>query len=156
MSALELNSVLSPTRTQCCVSGISKKRLFELAAGFVADDQPSLTATEVHHKLLAREKLGSTALGKGIAIPHCRISNCQRALGTLITLSEPVDFDAPDGQPVDIIFMLLVPEEAHQEHLNILAGLARLLSDDAFCDGLREARSADDLFHAAVDFIPSG
>jgi PTS system nitrogen regulatory IIA component len=155
MSALELNSVLSPTRTQCAVSGVSKKRLFELASRFVSDDQPSLTAKEVYNKLLAREKLGSTALGNGIAIPHCRISNCQRALATLITLSEPVDFDAPDGQKVDIIFMLLVPEEAHEEHLNILAGLARLLSDDTFCRGLRAAENAHELFHAAVDFQAS-
>ena len=102
--------------------------------------------------LLAREKLGSTALGDGIAIPHCRISGCSEAMGTLLTLEEPIDFDAPDGNPVDILFVLLVPAEAHQEHLTILGGLAQLLSNSDYCQGLRDASSNQELHRFPVEF----
>ena len=148
----ELNSLLNPRRTRCAVPGVSKKRFFETAASFITDDCTELQHSEVYNKLLARERLGSTALGDGIAIPHCRISNCESAIGTLITLDEGIDFDAPDSKPVDILFMLLVPEEAEQEHLNILAGLAQLLGNADFCADLRAARSDEELYRAAVEF----
>jgi PTS system nitrogen regulatory IIA component len=149
---LELSTVLSLQRTHCGLSGGSKKRLFETVASLVSESDSGLASSEVYGSLLAREKLGSTALGSGIAIPHCRISGCSQAQGFLFTLSEAIDFDAPDGKPVDVLFVLLVPEEAHQEHLNILAGLAKLLSIDAYCQSLRDASSAQDLFDAATGF----
>jgi PTS system nitrogen regulatory IIA component len=148
----DLSKILSPARTWCAAPGGSKKRLFELAAGFICEQQLTLDASEVYTNLLARERLGSTALGGGIAIPHCRISHCDAAIGSLITLDQGIDFDAPDNQPVDILFLLLVPEEAQQEHLNILAGLARLLSNDAYCEALRGATNNEDLYRAAVEF----
>lgn len=149
---LELKSILTPERTHCGLSGVSKKRLFETVAGLLGEGDSGLTTAEIYSSLLAREKLGSTALGGGIAIPHCRISSCREATGSLLTLSEPIDFDAPDGQPVDLLFVLLVPGEAHQEHLNILAGLAKLLSTEAFCEALRGAGSDRELFDAATGF----
>ena len=90
--------------------GVSKKRLFETIARIISDDQPSLVYEEVFDQLIAREKLGSTGLGQGIAIPHCRVEHCPQPLGTLVTLEQPIDFDAPDDQPVDLLFALLVPE----------------------------------------------
>jgi PTS system nitrogen regulatory IIA component len=149
---LDLETVLTPGRTLCRAPGISKKRLFESAARLIGDDQPELKPGDIFSSLLAREKLGSTALGDGIAIPHCRINECSAALGTLITLEEPIDFDAPDGKPVDILFVLLVPTEAHQEHLTILGGLAQLLSNGEYCQGLREASSSEELHRFAVEF----
>jgi PTS system nitrogen regulatory IIA component len=149
---LDLSTVLSQQRTLCRAQGVSKKRLFETLASVIGEDQPMLSVDSLYASLLAREKLGSTALGNGIAIPHCRISDCDRALGSLVTLADPIDFDAPDGQPVDILFVLLVPQEGHQEHLNLLAGLAELLSQANFCDGLRAADNHTDLYRAAVEF----
>ncbi len=144
--------MLTPGRTLCRAPASSKKRLFENVANLISENHPELAASDVFGSLLAREKLGSTALGDGIAIPHCRISQCAVALGTLITLEEALDFDAPDGKPVDILFILLVPEEAQQEHLTVLAGLAELLSNQDFCQGLRGATDSHELHRFAVEF----
>lgn len=149
---LDLRGTLTLARTLCHAPGVSKKRLFETAAALIHEDQPHLEPSDIFARFLAREKLGSTALGDGIAIPHCRIGNCQRALGTLITLADPIDFDAPDDQGVDILFLLLVPEEAHEEHLNLLGGLARNLSSTEYRQGLRKAEDASALYKFAIDF----
>lgn len=141
-----LQHLLTPQRTVCQAAGASKKRLLEIIAGVIAADQESLSQHDVLTQLIAREKLGSTGLGNGIAIPHCRMPNCSHPLGALVTLEEPVDFDAPDGQPVDLLFVLLVPEEAQQQHLDTLAGVARLFSQDDFCAALRAARTDRELF----------
>ena len=146
-----LATLLTPERTACQVPGLSKKRLFESLARIISDDQLSLSYDEVFSHFIAREKLGSTGLGEGIAIPHCRIGNCSQPTGALLTLAEPIDFDSPDNQPVDLVFALLVPEEAHQQHMDTLAGLARLFSQASFCDALRAARSAEELFKIATE-----
>ena len=101
MSAL--NQILTPERTVCCAPGISKKRLFETIAKIVCADQLSLPYDDVLNRLTAREKLGSTGMGMGIAIPHCRVNKCSLPLGTLITLEEPIPFDAPDDQLFDML-----------------------------------------------------
>ncbi len=142
--------LLTPERTACQVPGLSKKRLFGTLAQIISDDQPSLPQDLVFDQLIAREKLGSTGLGGGIAIPHCRVDNCSSAVGCLITLSEAIDFDAPDNQPVDLVFALLVPDGEHQQHLDTLAGIARLFSQASFVKGLREAADADALYQAAI------
>jgi len=145
-----LNEILTPARTVCHAPGSSKKKLLETIAGIISDDQLSLPNDEVFAQLIAREKLGSTGLGQGIAIPHCRVGNCTHPLGTLVTVENPIDFDAPDDMPVDLLFVLLVPEEAHQQHLDILAGIARLFSQADFCARLRAARSSSELFDIAT------
>ncbi len=144
-----LTDILTPARTVCHASGSSKKKLFETLAEIISNDQLSLPQDEVFDQLIAREKLGSTGLGNGIAIPHCRVGNCTKPLGTLVTLAEPIEFDAPDDAPVDLLFVLLVPEEAHQQHLDILAGIARLFSDTEFCSRLRAAGDSVELFRIA-------
>jgi PTS system nitrogen regulatory IIA component len=144
-----LTDILTPARTVCHAPGSSKKKLFETLAEIISNDQLSLPQEEVFDQLIAREKLGSTGLGKGIAIPHCRVDNCSKPIGTLVTLAEPIDFDAPDDAPVDLLFVLLVPAEAHQQHLDILAGIARLFSDGGFCKRLRAAGDSAELFRIA-------
>ena len=99
---------------------------------------------------MAREQLGSTGLGKGIAIPHCRVPLCKDIMGMLITLEDPVDFDAVDGKPVDILFVLIVPEQEMDEHVRTLAGLAELFNDDDFCFTLRQTNNSEDLFNIAI------
>ena len=145
-----LSTLLTPGRTVYRAPGVSQKRLFETAAGIISEDQLSLPYDLVFSSLIAREKLGSTGLGGGIAIPHCRVSNCTHAMGALITLETPIDFDAPDGKAVDILFVLLVPEEAQQQHLDILAGIAGLFSQEAFCSQLRAATDAQELYSTAT------
>lgn len=142
--------LLTPGRTICRAPGSSKKRLFETLARVISKDQPTLSDSEVFSQLIARERLGSTGLGSGIAIPHCRIAHCTEPMGCLATLQEPIDFDAPDDIPVDILFVLLVPETAHQEHLNILAQLAGLFSQPEFSEQLRAAEDAASLYTLAT------
>ncbi len=145
-----LNRILTPGRTACQISTASKKRLFETIAEIVSADQSTLPYTEVLDNLVARENLGSTGLGQGIAIPHCRVSDCPEPLGALISLETAIPFDAPDEQPVDLLFVLLVPEEADQEHLDILASIASLFNQPDFCAQLRRADSDAALYSAAT------
>ena len=123
---------------------LSKKRVFERAAeamGAALD----LSSEKIYRALLAREKLGSTAIGEGIAIPHCRISECAEAAGCLLTLQEPIDFGSTDGRDVDVIFVLLVPEEATQAHLNLLAALARSFSNADLRNRVRQTLDPEEL-----------
>ena len=121
----------------------SKKRLFEQAAASISAEF-DLDQESVYRSLLAREKLGSTAIGHGVAIPHSRMSGCSEPLGCLILLSEGVDFGAPDGADVEIAFILLVPEAATQDHLDLLASLANAFSRADIRDRLKKADSAGD------------
>jgi PTS system nitrogen regulatory IIA component len=147
-----LASMLTLQRTLCGAHEKSKKRIFEAAAAIIGEDQPHLNSADIFAALNARERLGSTAMGQGIAVPHCRISNCSKTIGTLITLDKAINFEAPDNQPVDIIFVLLVPEQAHEDHLNTLAALARLFSTANYCQSLRLADTNQTLYGAATAY----
>ena len=144
-----LDTLLSPARVVCRAEASSKKRIFELAAQSVGSAEEGLTEDDVYTQLLAREKLGSTGLGQGVAVPHCRVDGCNEAIGCLMTLAESVDFDSPDGRPVDLLFVLLVPPEATQEHLDLLAHIARRFSNPAYCDSLRSAGNEAQLLERA-------
>jgi PTS system nitrogen regulatory IIA component len=119
----------------------SKKRVFEQAA-LLFENHQGVARAKVFDSLFARERLGSTGLGQGVAIPHGRIKGLKDAVAAFVRLSEPVPFDAPDGQPVSLLFFLLVPEQATQAHLDILSELAQLFSEKSSRDGLREAPDA--------------
>jgi len=106
-----------------------------------------LIPAEIFNKLIERERLGSTGLGHGVALPHGRLGNNDSAVGAFIKLNTPVDFDSTDGKPTDLIFALLVPLEHTEEHLQILASLAGMFSDSDFCKQLRECNSSEDLFN---------
>jgi PTS system nitrogen regulatory IIA component len=108
----------------------SKKRVFE-QAGLLFENNQGIARVKVFDSLFARERLGSTGLGDGIAIPHGRIKGIDDAVAALIRLSQPVAFDAPDGKPVDLLLFLLVPEQATQQHLEILSEVAEMLSDES-------------------------
>ena len=148
----DISALLSPQRCLCRVEDGSKKRLFERIADTIGGEIEAFHAGDLVAGMLAREKLGSTALGGGIAIPHCRLNECDRPRGALITLKTPIDFDAPDDEQVDLLFALVVPSEATQEHLNILADLARLFSQVDFCDALRACESSLELHAATLDW----
>lgn len=146
-----LSQILTPQRTVCRIAEVSKERLFETIARIFCDDQQSLPYDEVLERLIAREKLGSTGMGQGIAIPHCRISHCTKPLGSLLTLEEAIPFNAPDAVPVDLLFVLLVPVHAHQEHLDILANIAQLISQADICEQLRASRDDRALYDIACN-----
>jgi PTS system nitrogen regulatory IIA component len=116
----------------------SKKRVFE-QVGLLFENQQGIGRATVFDSLFARERLGSTGLGQGVAIPHGRIKGLKEATAAFVRLSEPIPFDAPDGRPVSILVVLLVPEQATQQHLDILSELAQMLSDRAFRDSLLAA-----------------
>jgi PTS system nitrogen regulatory IIA component len=116
----------------------SKKRLFE-QVGQLFEDQAQIARSVVFDSLFAREKLGSTGLGQGIAIPHGRIRGLTRALGAFVRPRQPIPFDAPDGKPVGQVFILLVPEHANEEHLQLLSELAEMFSERPFRDQLSAA-----------------
>lgn len=146
---MQIQSLISPGRTLCGVDAGSKKRALELLANTIAQDIPDIDADELFRSLIGRERLGSTGIGHGIAIPHCRV-NCETTVGALITLTEPIDFDAIDSQPVDILFAMLVPHDSDSEHLKTLAALAEALNKSEYRQRLRAATSNEALFQAAL------
>ncbi len=119
----------------------SKKRVFE-QAGLLFENNHGIAQSTVFDSLFAREKLGSTGLGQGVAIPHGRIKGLKTALGAFFRLAAPVPFDSPDGKPVSLLFVLLVPETANELHLQILSELAQRFADRAFRDSLGAAADA--------------
>lgn len=145
---MSIQTLISPQRTLNKVAGSSKKRVLELLANAIAQDVPGVDADDVFRRLIARERLGATGIGYGVAIPHCRAEFCQHTTGALLTLAEPIDFDAIDSQPVDILFAMLVPEEAQDEHLQTLAALAAALGQEEFRAALRSADSDQALYDA--------
>lgn len=147
---MQLSTLLTPERTLCGATGRSKKRVLETIIQFICEDISSLDEHELFEKIIERERLGSTGLGNGIAIPHCRINNCSRIIGCLVKLDEPIDFDAIDGKPVDLLFVLIVPNEASDEHLEALSTIAKLFNDETFCQTLRSAKSNEELFNLAT------
>jgi len=131
-----VSKILTVAHVSVDLQASSKKRLFE-QAGLLFENLDGIGRSLVYDSLFARERLGSTGLGQGVAIPHGRIKGLKEALGAFVRLAQPVPFDAPDGNPVSLVFVLLVPEKATEKHLQILSELAQMFSDKA----LREAMS---------------
>jgi PTS system nitrogen regulatory IIA component len=137
-----LNQLLSSENIVLDFKASSKKRVFE-KAGLLFENSQGIARSTVFDSLFAREKLGSTGLGQGIAIPHGRIKGLKKAQGAFLRLAAPVAFDSPDGKPVSLLFVLLVPEEDTEHHLQILAELAAHFSDHNCRQALSQAASVD-------------
>lgn len=148
--SITVESILSPQLTQCGLPGSSKKKILEEVSRKIAQVREDLEENEVFDNLIARERLGSTGIGKGIAIPHSRSDGCQEVLGCLFTLQEKVAFDAIDNEPVDLLFVLLVPKEATSEHLELLSQIAEKFNNQEFCNRLRQAESDQALYQAMI------
>jgi len=144
-----ISPLITPDTTLLDLTFSSKKQLFE-HAGHVFAQQHPLKASDVFNSLDERERLGSTALGYGIAIPHGRIKGLTQATGVLYRLVTPLDFDAPDAKPVTLCFILLVPKEADEVHLQILGELAQMFGDEAMRSRMLTAQNATEL-HALID-----
>ena len=116
--------LLPPSNILLDLDVTSKKRMFE-QAGLLFENNQGVARSLVFDSLFARERLGSTGLGQGVAIPHGRIKGLKEAVGAFVRLAQPVPFDAPDGKPVSLVFLLLVPEQATEQHLRVLSELGR-------------------------------
>jgi PTS system nitrogen regulatory IIA component len=147
---MNISDILTPERTFADLKLASKKRTLESRSHLLGDQMTTFDGPELFNALITREKLGSTGFGDGIAIPHCRLAQCARVTGALVRLDKAVDFDAIDQQPVDLLFVLLVPLEATDEHLQILATLAERFSQPEFREDLRNASSADQMYKIAI------
>jgi len=132
----------------------SKKRVFE-QAGLLFENTLQIARSQVFDSLFAREKLGSTGLGQGVAIPHGRIKGLREAAVALVRMKEPIPFDAPDGQPVSLVCILLVPEKATDRHLQILSELAQMFSDKSFRESLLTGKDAAEIHQLISNWAPN-
>jgi PTS system nitrogen regulatory IIA component len=131
----------------------SKKRVFE-HAGLLFENTLGISRSTIFDALLARERLGSTGLGHGVAIPHGRITGLKEAAGAFIRTQTPIPFEAPDGNPVNLIFVLLVPEKATDQHLQILSELAQMFSDRGIRASLNEAAGVENAQRIITEWEP--
>jgi PTS system nitrogen regulatory IIA component len=139
-----LASILPSDHVVAHVEATSKKRAFE-EAGLLFENLHGLSRALVTDSLFSRERLGSTGLGHGVAIPHGRIKGLKAPMAAVLQLAQPIGFDAPDDRPVGLLIFLLVPEAATQKHLEILSEIAELLSDAALREQLTTAADAEQL-----------
>jgi PTS system nitrogen regulatory IIA component len=134
---MHIRDILSVERVAIGVDATSKKAVLEELARLVTLGLPDLTPVQAFDGLVSRERLGSTGLGNGIAIPHGRIKHLSTAIGAFLRTESALDFDAIDGQPVDLFFALFVPQEATDTHLTMLASLAKTFSNEILVGRLR-------------------
>ncbi|MCK4608594.1 MAG: PTS IIA-like nitrogen regulatory protein PtsN [Gammaproteobacteria bacterium] len=143
---MKINEILTPSYTVNDAQADTKKAVLDLISKLMAQNLADVEYKQILECLISREKLGTTAIGHGIAIPHGRIKDLFEPIAALIHLQKPVDFDADDNQPVDLLFALLVPEEAEETHLEILAAIALKLSNKKLRNKLRSAKDSTELY----------
>jgi PTS system nitrogen regulatory IIA component len=143
---MRIPEILSPDRILCSGDITSKKGALEALSKLMAGSEPSLTYTEIFDCLNARERLGSTGIGNGIAIPHGRFQHIKQPVAAFLKLEAGVDYDAVDQKPVDLMFSLLVPSDSTDEHLQILSCLAEMFSDATLIDRLRQESSPGNIY----------
>jgi PTS system nitrogen regulatory IIA component len=148
-----LSRLLAPVNVVIGLPVTSKKRLFE-QVGLLFENNQGIERSKVFDSLFARERLGSTGLGEGVAIPHGRIKGLKEAVAAVVRIAEPIPFDAPDGKPVQLLVFLLVPEHATEEHLELLSELAELLSDEKVRESLAHTEDPAQLHRILANWEP--
>lgn len=152
---MNISSILKPDRIVCDADAVSKKRSLEILSETLAQNEPGITSSKIFDSLLSREKLGSTGLGLGVALPHGRSEQFSEARLAVIKLAQGIDYDAPDSEPVDLLFALIVPENSCDEHLQILALLAEMLADENLVTQLRQTSNCDTFYNHLTSWEPS-
>lgn len=147
---IQLDQVLSSERVYTGAFGVSKKRVLQSLAERLAASLDGVAEVDLFDQLIARERLGSTGLGQGIAVPHCRLAQIERPIAALAKLDEAVDFESPDRKPVDLLFVLVVPEAATDDHLNLLAAVVERFNDSALVKSLRQASDSQTLYQQFI------
>jgi PTS system nitrogen regulatory IIA component len=141
---MTVTAILPPYRVFIDPNISSKKKLLEFLANTVTE-QCGLVRSKLFNSLLDRERLGSTGLGHGFAVPHARLLDLKETIGCFVKLAKPINFDAPDNQPVDLVFCIIIPEHATDEHLRILASLAKIFSQSLIREAMRTAHTVADV-----------
>lgn len=146
-----LKSILSSDCTQCAVLFNSKKRILQYISQLAHQKYPELSAQDILDSLLVREKLGSTGIGNGIALPHGRLKGITKSVAIFLITEKPLNYDAIDNKPVDIFCAVLIPEQQCQEHLSTLSEIAKLLSDKSLVKQLRQSESNEILYELIMN-----
>lgn len=152
--------ILKPENILCDVSARGKKHCLELLSELLAKSSPGTPHEDIFAKLAERERLGSTGLGTGVALPHCRFPGVEESNAALLRLAEPVDFESADGEPVDLVLGMMVPEEITDSHRDDIARISEALKDPSVQARLRSARTPSALYsrfisgHSNADDIP--
>ena len=147
---IEMHEMLSRERVVCGLKTKSKRQTLQELAQLAAADA-GLDATRLFDALMERERLGTTGVGSGIAIPHAKLGELDRVVGVFARLDRPVDFDSLDDEPVDLVFLLLAPDGSGADHLKALARVARMLRDPGLCDRLRGLKDSDAIFRLLTE-----
>lgn len=142
---MEITDLITLDNIICDSNAKSKKKALEALSALLVSESSDTSEEEIFESLINRERLGSTSLGHGVALPHARLPRRQTAIGAFIKLQQAIDFDAIDNQPTDLLFCLLVPDHFTDEHLEILAKLAKTFSNESFCNDLRASNSEKQL-----------
>jgi len=149
-----LNTILSPELTICNYSeAANKKQIIEKISHLVHQAHHAIKYKEILKTLQQRERLGSTAVGHGVAIPHGRVTNLEHPVCVLVTLEKAIEYGSEDAIAVDLVFGLLVPNEGEVEHLEVLAAISKKLQNKDFREKLRQAKTNSDLYQAAISEI---
>jgi PTS system nitrogen regulatory IIA component len=146
-----LEDIINPDAVLCNAHARSKKHCLEILSELLVRSQQDIAADDIFESLIERERLGCTSLDAGVAFPHCRVEGIDRCIAAMIKLSDPIDFDATDGEPVDLVFGLMVPKEVTDSHHADIAMITNLLGNEDLRSKLREATSSSDLYSALVD-----
>ena len=149
-----LEEIIDSGAVLCNAQARSKKHCLEILSELLVRSQTDIAADDIFERLIERERLGCTSLEAGVAFPHCRVEGIDRCIAAMIKLSDPIDFDATDGQPVDLVFGLMVPTEVTETHHADIAMITGLLGNENLRSKLREATSSSALYDTLLDGSP--
>jgi len=145
-----LEEIINSDAVLCNAQARSKKHCLQILSELLVHSNPDIAAEDIFESLIERERLGCTSLDKGVAFPHCRVDGLKESVAAMIKLSEAVDFDAADGEPVDIVFGLMVPEQLNDSHYADIGMITGVLGDVGLRGRLREATSSSDLYESLL------
>jgi PTS system nitrogen regulatory IIA component len=146
-----LEQIIKPDSVLCNAQARSKKHCLEILSELLVRSVPEIKSEDIFERLVERERLGCTSLDQGVAFPHCRVEGLDTTIAALIRLSEPVDFDSPDGELVDLVFGLMVPKEINESHQANIRSIADLLGDQTLRQKMRDATTSNELYDSLID-----
>jgi PTS system nitrogen regulatory IIA component len=146
-----LEQIIKPDSVLCNAQARSKKHCLEILSELLVRSVPGITSEDIFERLVERERLGCTSLDQGVAFPHCRVKGLDTTVAALIRLSEPIDFDSPDGELVDLVFGLMVPKEINESHQANICSIADLLGDQTLRQKMRDATTSNELYDSLID-----
>lgn len=152
----ELAEIIKPDSVLCNAHARSKKHCLEILSELLVRSIPDTAADDIFESLIERERLGCTGLSAGVAFPHCRVEGLEQSQAALIKLSEAVEFDASDGEPVDLVFGLLVPQIIDDSHHEDISVISTLLGDQTLRAGLRKCNTSKDLYSTLLAACDTG